>query len=99
MICYTYFLQWKSIILLQSFSFFFYTKTFYVSEYTDLEKVVERLAIYNQFESWQYCENCHLLATNKMLPNFGNQKIQHNTGCICKRDRYPIPMVSLKYSE
>ena len=79
----------EKIISLESLSFFF-TKTLYISEYTDLDKLVDRLAIYNQFESWQYCGNCHILATNKMLPNFGNQKIQHNTNCNCKHDRYSI---------
>ena len=80
--------------LFQKSHFLFFTKTLYISEYTDLDRLVNRLGVYNQFESWQYCENCHLLATNKMLPNFGNQKIQHNTSCICKRNRYSIPMVS-----
>ena len=75
-------------------TFIFFTKTLYISEYTEFEKLVDRLAIYNQFESRQYCGNSHLLATNKMLLNFGNQKIQHNTNCICKRDRYSIPMES-----
>ena len=75
-------------------TFIFFTKTLYISEYTDLDKLVDRLAIYNQFESWQYCGNCHILVTNKMLPNFGNQKIQHNTNCNCKQDHYSIPMKS-----
>ena len=68
----------------------------YISEYSDLEKVVDRLAIHNQFESWQYCEHRHLLSTNKMLPKFGNQNVTHTTDCICKHGRYGVPMVSLK---
>ena len=83
----------EKIISLDSLSFFLLR--LYISEYTDLDKLVDRLAVSNKFESWQYCGNCHLLATNKILPNFGNQKIQHNTNCICKHDRYSIPMVSL----
>ena len=82
----------EKIISLDSLSFFLLR--LYISEYTDIDKLVDRLAVSNKFESWQYCGNCHLLATNKILPHFGNQKIQHNTNCICKHDRYSIPMVS-----
>ena len=33
-------------------TFIFFTEALYISEYTDLDKLVDRLAIYNQFESW-----------------------------------------------
>ena len=40
----------------------------------ELRTVSEKLVNYVNFESWKYCEKCHLVEPNNMLPNYGNQK-------------------------
>lgn len=73
---------------------FVLVETFYISEYIDLLEVVHKLAIYNQFESLEYCDSCNLMATNKMLPNYGNQQTQYHKDYNCKRGPYHVPMVT-----
>ena len=46
---------------------------------------------YIKYESWK----CHIVEPNKMLPNYGHQKMTPLTNCICSKGRYFVPMVYL----
>ena len=65
--------------------------TFTVNE--NLQKVADNLTHYVKYESWKFCEKCHIVEPNKMLPTYGNQKLTHKTSCICTKGRYFVPMV------
>ena len=54
---------------------------------------MENLVNYATLESWKYCEKCHIVEPNIMLPTYGNQKMGHITSCICTKGRYFVPMV------
>ena len=54
---------------------------------------MENLVNYATLESWKYCEKCHIIEPNKMLPTYGNQKMGHTTSCIYTKGRYFVPMV------
>ena len=36
-------------------------------------------------ESWQYCDRCKTVERNKMLPNYGKQKITCINNCVCEK--------------
>ena len=59
----------------------------------ELEKNVKNLLEYVMVESWKYCEHCGIVEPNKMLPNYGNQKISFLTDCLCQKGRYFVPTV------
>ena len=65
--------------------------TFTVNE--NLQKVADNLTHYVKYESWKFCEKCHIVEPNKILPTYGNQKLTHKTSCICTKGRYFVPMV------
>ena len=65
--------------------------TFTVNE--NLQKVADNLTHYVKCESWKFCEKCHIVEPNKILPTYGNQKLTHKTSCICTKGRYFVPMV------
>ena len=65
--------------------------TFTVNE--NLQKVADTLTHYVKYESWKFCEKCHIVEPNKILPTYGNQKLTHKTSCICTKGRYFVPMV------
>ena len=59
----------------------------------NLSKVATNLTNYVKYESWNYCEKCHIVEPNKMLPTYGNQKMMHLKNCIYTTGRYFVPMV------
>ena len=65
--------------------------TFTVNE--NLQKVADNLTHYVKYESWKFCEKCHIVEPNKILPTYRNQKLTHKTSCICTKGRYFVPMV------
>ena len=65
----------------------------YIIEYNRLQNTSQQLDTYIQLESWKYCQNCHIVEPNNMLPNFGHQKIGFLKHCICQKGRYFVPMV------
>ena len=58
-----------------------------------LRNVTKNLENYCKYESWRYCDKCHIVEPNKMLPTFGHQKSTTFTNCICTKGRYFVPMV------
>ena len=79
----------KGTTLVQPLIIFFITFT--VNE--NLQKVADNLTHYVKYESWKFCEKCHIVEPNKILPTYGNQKLTHKTSCICTKGRYFVPMV------
>ena len=59
----------------------------------DLQDTDNNLIQYIKVESWKYCQKCHSVQPNKMMPNFGKQKMTFVTNCICEKGRYSVPMV------
>ena len=57
--------------------------------------MANNLENYIKYESWKYCDKCHIVEPNKMLPNYGHQKMTPITNCICSKGRYFVPMVCL----
>ena len=43
----------------------------------NLTKVATNLTNYVKYESWKYCERCHIVEPNKILTNYGKQKMTH----------------------
>ena len=60
-----------------------------------LRDIASNLDNYIKYESWKYCDKCHIVEPNKMLPNYGHQKMTPITNCICSKGRYFVPMVCL----
>ena len=54
---------------------------------------ITNLTNYVKYESWKYCERWHIVEPNKMLPNYGKQKMTHLNNCICTKGRYFVPLV------
>ena len=54
----------------------------------DLQSTVNNLIQYVKVESWKYCQKCHSVQPNKMMPNSGKQKMTFITNCICEKGRY-----------
>ena len=69
--------------------------THYVLANEMLRHITANLENYVKFESWKYCEKCHIVEPNKMLPTYGHQKMAPLTNCICTKGRYFVPMVCL----
>ena len=63
-----------------------------------LRDITANLENYVKFESWKYCEKCHILKPNKVLPTYDHQKTAPLTNCICTNGRYFVPMVCLNVS-
>ena len=61
----------------------------------DLRTISQNLLNYVNFESWKYCQKCHLVEPNNMLPNYGNQKLTYIKNCICEKGRYFVPTVCI----
>ena len=59
----------------------------------NLNKVASNLNNYVKYQSWKYCNRCHIVEPKKMLPNYGKQKMTHLNNCICTKGRYFVPMV------
>ena len=57
--------------------------------------MANNLENYIKYESWKYCDKCHIVEPNKMLPNYGHQKMTPIRNCICSKGRYFVPMVCL----
>ena len=49
-------------------------------------------------ESWKYCQHCEIVEPNKMLPNYGNQKISFLTDCLCQKGRYFVPTFIITFN-
>lgn len=46
--------------------------------------------------SWSYCNNCKLLRTERMLPNYSKrQKLRFSRGCLCKNGLYLNPTIEM----
>ena len=58
--------------------------------------MANNLENYIKYESWKYCDKRHIVEPNKMLPNYGHQKMMSITNCICSKGRYFVPMVCLR---
>ena len=56
----------------------------------DLQSTVNNLIQYVKVESWKYCQKCHSVQPNKMMPNSGKQKMTFITNCICEKGRYSV---------
>ena len=63
-----------------------------------LRDITANLENYVKFESWKYCEKCHIVKPNKVLPTYDHQKTAPLTNCICTKGRYFVPMVCLNVS-
>ena len=63
----------------------------------DLQKTVDNLDKYVRIESWKYCKRCKIVEPNKMMPNYGSQKVTFVNNCICEKGRYFVPMVRYIY--
>ena len=63
-----------------------------------LHDITANLENYVKFESWKYCEKCHIANPNKVLPTYDHQKTAPLTNCICTKGRYFVPMVCLNVS-
>ena len=63
----------------------------------ELEKNVKNLIEYVTVESWKYCQDCGIVEPNKMLPNYGNQKLSFLNDCLCQKGRYFVPTVRFTF--
>ena len=63
----------------------------------DLQKTVNNLEKYVRIEGWKYCKRCKIVEPNKMMPNYGSQKVTFVNNCICEKGRYFVPMVRYIY--
>ena len=63
----------------------------------EVQTISANLLNYINFESWKYCERCHLVEPNNMLPNYGDQKLTYIRNWICKKGRLFVPMACLFY--
>ena len=64
----------------------------------EVRTISANLLNYVNFESWKYCEKCHMVKPNNMLPNYGKQKLTYIRNCICGKGRYFVPMVCIFYT-
>ena len=76
------------IIAVIHFLYFSYSQWKFAKSYPNLTNYVK-------YESWKYCDRCHIVVPNKMLPTYGNQKLTYLTNCICTKGRYFVPMVCI----
>ena len=56
----------------------------------DFQSTVNNLIQYIKVESWKYCRKCYSVEPNKMMPNFGKQKMTFITNYICQKGRYSV---------
>ena len=67
------------------------------SNLTDISRC---LSYWVQFQSWTYCKKCYLLEKCTLHPKRLNSKgATHLTSCICRKNKYIVPSISLIPSE
>ena len=64
----------------------------------ELEKDAKNFIQYVTVESWKYCQHCGIVEPNRMLPNYGNQKISFLADCLCQEGRYFVPTVRFTFN-